>query len=61
MIANNWSNKHKNNYNQRQYWLKSGTGVSSGLRTKGLEPTRGQEPTTEALKIEKVQEVHIRS
>ena len=45
MMANNWSNKHKNNYNHLQHWTRSGTGESSESGVKGPEPARDLELT----------------
>ena len=45
MMANNRSNKPKNDYNYRQCQMSSQTDVNSELRPKGLESTKGLEPT----------------
>ena len=45
MMANNWLNEHKNDYDPLQHQTRSGTGESSGSGAKGLEPARGLEPT----------------
>ena len=55
MITNNLFQKYKNNYNHCQYWMKSRTNMSFGLRGKGLKPARGLEPITKP----DVQEVDI--
>ena len=49
----------------RNNWLYAGTSTStardlrSGSGARSLKPTRGQEPTAEALKIQEVQEVDV--
>ena len=45
MMANNWSNEHKNDYNHFQYETRSEVGQSSGSVAKDLEPARSREPT----------------
>ena len=55
MMANDWSNKHKNNYNHLQHQTKSAVGQSSGSETKNLEPAGGLEPTAKP----DVQEVDV--
>ena len=39
--------------------MRSGVGQRSRSGARGLEPARSQEPTAEALKIQKVQEVDV--
>ena len=38
MMANNWSNKSKNNFDQPQYQISSGSGAKGLELAKGLEP-----------------------
>ena len=45
MIVNNWSNKHKNNFDYCQRQMRYGTGVSFGLVAKVLDLARALEPS----------------
>ena len=55
MMANDWSNKHKNDYYHLQYQTRSGVGQNFGLGAKGLEPARDLAPTAKP----DVQEVNV--
>ena len=55
MMADDWLNKLKNDYNYRQHWISSGTGVYSGSEAKDLKPARDLKSTA---KLD-VQEVDI--
>ena len=44
-LQNNWSNKHKNNYDYLQYQTRSGNGESFKSGIRGLEPAKGLERT----------------
>ena len=48
MIANDWSNEYKNDYNHLQHWTSSGVDQRSRSGARGLEPVGDQEPTEKA-------------
>ena len=43
IIANNWLNKHKNDFEYFQHQTRSGTGESFGSVARGLEPAKSLE------------------
>ena len=56
----NWPNNWTNMSTSTSTPLEIGVGQRSRSKARDLEPARGQKPTTEALKIQKVQEVDVR-
>ena len=56
-LTKEWLTGHKNKYKHRQRFR---IGQRFELKAKGLEPARGQESTTEPLKIQEVQKVDVR-
>ena len=53
-LRNDWLNNYDYGQYCKWYWMRSRVGRRSESGARGLKPAKGQEPTAEALKIQKV-------